>query len=57
MSAATKTRLGKLEAKQPVANSIVIVATRAEADGILKEAEAAGSPSPTVIVTGVSRGT
>jgi len=38
-----------------VARSIVVVATRVEADGVLEEAQAAGKPLPTVIVTGVSR--
>jgi len=52
---ATRTRLGRLEARQPETRGVAVVATRVEADSILKEAEAAGSPSPTVIGTGVSR--
>jgi len=57
MSEATKTRLGKLEARhQPDALDIAIVASQAEADSVLEDALQAGRPRPTVILTGASPG-
>ena len=52
----TKTRLGRLEARQPVSMSVAVVATRADAHNVVEEAQNAGRPPPTVILTGVSRG-
>ena len=57
MSGATKTRLGKLEARHmPDTLDIAVVATQAEADIVLEGALQAGRPRQTVIVTGVSCG-
>jgi hypothetical protein len=55
MTNVTKTRLGRLEARQrPDTLDIAIVASQVEADSVVEDALNAGRPRPTVIVTGVA---